>query len=448
MAEANTFREGFLCPVCHKDLRSPQKLITHFQDSHSEEQDILKSIKEFYGKAKKKILKLEEQDLDIRSEPIQEKLTLDYDEFWKPQPSGSSRSHIDFFRAIRRRRLDHQTAETNKLIIRLDRLLRLDGTARKQQEQFLVAWIDGTTVSRCPSCASSFNIARRQHHCRLCGSIMCNDCSVFLPFDRAHSIVAPVQNLGISSKEGLKGRNNDSFRICSHCASMVEHRRMIQAEQMMQPIISQLYAHLQNLKSNIQSEVDLYEKMYRSLTDGESTFKLQDAQTLKASIGAKAETIDTISKKIASLPEDESSVIKIEALQNSIRRATSNYIKDYLLTLPPLPSVQELAAIKRYRSLRYSEEEEQNSDKIEIKRVTVTTGWSPSSLEKSVQSEGDPLIDQMNIVRNYIAQAKEAQRFEEVVSLEENLRLLKEAYRQSQLTKIDEKSESKLQKNS
>lgn len=47
MAEAVTenIKEGFLCPVCHKDLRSPNNLLAHFQDLHSEEQDLLKSIK-------------------------------------------------------------------------------------------------------------------------------------------------------------------------------------------------------------------------------------------------------------------------------------------------------------------------------------------------------------------------------------------------------------------
>lgn len=48
MAEAISIKEGFLCPICHKDLRSPNNLITHFQDLHSEEQDILKSIKGKY----------------------------------------------------------------------------------------------------------------------------------------------------------------------------------------------------------------------------------------------------------------------------------------------------------------------------------------------------------------------------------------------------------------
>lgn len=49
MAESNydneEIREGFLCPVCHKDLRSPTNLLAHFETVHSEEQDLLKSIK-------------------------------------------------------------------------------------------------------------------------------------------------------------------------------------------------------------------------------------------------------------------------------------------------------------------------------------------------------------------------------------------------------------------
>ena len=32
---------------------------------------------------------------------------------------------------------------------------------------------DESLVKLCPSCARTFNIARRKHHCRLCGSVMC-----------------------------------------------------------------------------------------------------------------------------------------------------------------------------------------------------------------------------------------------------------------------------------
>ncbi|RZC27689.1 FYVE and/or Rbsn domain containing protein [Asbolus verrucosus] len=432
MAEANAIKEGFLCPICHKDLRSPNSLIAHFQDLHSEEQDILKSIKDLYGKAKKKILKLDEQDLEsFKNEITLEKYYLEYSE---PQDPGQTQTHTDYFKAVRRERLDHRTTETNKLIIRLDRLLRFYGSDRKQQEQELVAWLDGSTVTRCPSCASSFNITRRQHHCRLCGSIMCNSCSYFLPYETAQTIVAPVHNVDVNNHEQVPGKESDSLRICNHCLDMLECRRRVQIEQMRQPIICQLYTHLQNLKSQTQSSVDLYLKMYNSLTSGETTFQLQDTQSLRSTIAKKAESIDILSKKIASLPVEEDTP-KVGVLQNSIRRATSHYIKDYLLTLPTPPSIQELERIKKERSLRNFEEERQASFKTNIKKVTVTTGWSPSTVNSDNTETEDPLIEQMNIVRNYIEQARNAHRFEEVVSLQENLKMLKETYRQQQMLK-------------
>lgn len=136
------------------------------------------------GNVKKKILKLDDQDLEDYKNEISQKYYITRS---APQEPGQSRSHTEYFKNVRRERLDHRTSEINKLIIRLDRLLTLwdYGSERKQHEQELVTWLDGTTVTRCPSCAASFNLTRRQHHCRLCGSIMCNSCSYFLPFDVA-----------------------------------------------------------------------------------------------------------------------------------------------------------------------------------------------------------------------------------------------------------------------
>jgi rabenosyn-5 len=387
---------------------------------------------DLYGKAKKKILKLDEQDLEL----FKNEITLEkyYLEISEPQDPGQTRSHTDYFKAVRRERLDHRTTETNKLIIRLDRLLRFYGSDRRQQEQELVAWLDGSTVTRCPSCASSFNITRRQHHCRLCGSIMCNSCSYFLAYEAAQTIVAPVHNVDVNNREQVPGKESDSLRICNHCLDMLESRRRVQMEQMRQPIICQLYNHLQNLKSQTQSSVDLYLKMYNSLTSGETTFHLQDTQALRSGIAKKAELIDTLSKKIASLPVEDDTP-KVATLQNSIRRATSHYIKEYLLTLPAPPSMQELEQIKKQRSMRNTEEESRVAVRPHIKKVIVTTGWSPSTVNNDSSEAEDPLIEQMNIVRNYIEQARKAQRFEEVESLQENLKMLKETYRQQQILK-------------
>lgn len=140
-------------------------------------------IADLVGKAKNKILKKDDNDLETFSNALRtERYALEESE---PQEAGKFANHTEYYKEIRRERLDHRTTETNKLIIRLDRLLNVPQVDRKQEEQRIVQWLDGTNVNRCPSCTSLFNIARRQHHCRLCGSIMCNNCSCFLCYNVA-----------------------------------------------------------------------------------------------------------------------------------------------------------------------------------------------------------------------------------------------------------------------
>ena len=174
--------------------------------------------------------------------------------------------------------------------------------------------------------------------------------------------------------------------------------------------------------------------MYSSLTTGDTTFQLQDAQSLKVSLARQSELLDGLSKKIAALPVD-TDVPQMFNLQNSIRRATTQYLKDNILVLPVLPTHSELEKIKLDRLLRSTGTDvARDGADVHVKRVTVTTGWSPANVPSEDVSESldDPLMEQMNIVRNYIDQARKAQRFEEVASLRENLKMLKESYRKRQ----------------
>lgn len=169
--------------------------------------------------------------------------------------------------------------------------------------------------------------------------------------------------------------------------------------------------------------------MYNSLIAGNTTFHVQDAQSLKTTIAQHTKTLDTLSKNLALIPVDPDAP-KVITLQNSIRRATTQYVKDYILTLPVLPTLAELEKIKQTR-LSYTEDGERGAD-LSVKKVTVPTGWSPNVVEATPEEDEDPILQQMNIVRNYIEQARKAHRYEEIVSLEENLKLLKESYRQQQ----------------
>ena len=55
--EQSDVKEGFLCPICMQDLRTPTNLSSHFEEVHSEDKDVLKQVRSIFGKAKKKILK-------------------------------------------------------------------------------------------------------------------------------------------------------------------------------------------------------------------------------------------------------------------------------------------------------------------------------------------------------------------------------------------------------
>ena len=54
--------EGFLCPICIVDLKSPTELSAHFEEAHSEDKIVYQQLKSVFGKAKRKLLK--ENDID------------------------------------------------------------------------------------------------------------------------------------------------------------------------------------------------------------------------------------------------------------------------------------------------------------------------------------------------------------------------------------------------
>jgi len=214
-AASDEILEGFLCPICRADLKSIDFLTQHFARQHAEEEDALKSVfKDIFTKAKKKILNNFDDDRDRGASSSTVSASASAASASNAGPNGSrtsnartrnnvfnnmsrqsvgaERSYNEYFQSVRNPRLERYASETNKLIIRLHRLLKdlpTDAVQRKQHEQQTVPWLDGSSVKLCPNCAKSFHIARRQHHCRLCGGIMCHDCSRFLQLENASKSV-------------------------------------------------------------------------------------------------------------------------------------------------------------------------------------------------------------------------------------------------------------------
>jgi hypothetical protein len=108
--------------------------------------------------------------------------------------------HTDAFTAIRKKKVERQNLEIQRLEKRLTKLTRLlanppedyvnngagllspvatlsgQKAARKAIEQSVVTWEDDASVPRCPFCQQEFGSwTFRRHHCRICGRVVCAD---------------------------------------------------------------------------------------------------------------------------------------------------------------------------------------------------------------------------------------------------------------------------------
>eukprot|EP00090_Calanus_glacialis_P046327 TRINITY_DN9050_c0_g1_i1.p1 TRINITY_DN9050_c0_g1~~TRINITY_DN9050_c0_g1_i1.p1 ORF type:complete len:592 (-),score=219.64 TRINITY_DN9050_c0_g1_i1:173-1948(-) len=523
--------EGFLCPLCMKDLGDVIQLQVHFEESHSkEDQAFVQSLKDLFGKAKKRILSDEEAISTLT--PPKLKLAPSYDNIHPvsgirldiyqtdKDPGSVSRGHFADFKKIRSSRVDRYATETNRLIVRLDKLLEnmpTDASKRRDHERHVVPWIDEDLVKLCPTCARGFNIARRKHHCRLCGSVMCQDCSQFVDFNFCRRLINPstlssykqVDRQGWSvnstsrhdsrsvgsparssifklrrsgSRESVgsvmsivDGRGKEEFRSCGYCKSLLSHRENIIELATAQPIISQFYDKLRDYTAMGEEMSPKYVSMYESLTQGETSYHSSDAKLLRVKLLKVAENIDMMSKKIQALgldtlPEGSAggALPRRFMLQNQIRRASVNFIKETLVGLPSLPSDDELLVLQEKRKEEISkkvEEERKKAAEARLKfqniqerrrsdtqpkmknspsggkfnksNVSYASGFvlSSSSQAHVVNSvNDDPMVQQMTIIRGYIQQARDANRFDEVSMLETNLKMLQEEFKRQKIS--------------
>lgn len=239
----------------------------------------------------------------------------------------------------------------------------------------------------------------------------------------------------------------DSIRMCEHCLHLLETRKQMQDSRLSRPLITKLYERLEILKKEVMPDIMMYEKMIDSLYRGDSIYTLSDVGALRGKIGSTAEALDDLSKKVLSQKSMQGS--REEALQKSLRMASIKFIKEYMLSLPQIPVEEEIKKIQQRRVMEINQKVERDrrlaSEAFEKHELVATTIGYPATSSKTVTSmrtvdnwsgyqhqnqvnANDPLIEQINIIKGYIKQAREAMRFEEIETLEANLKELQHEY--------------------
>ena len=466
-------KEGFLCPICMADLGDVIQLQVHFDEKHSKEDPaFVQSLKEFFGKAKEKIKKGIDEQLqggDSTSElgallnrsgaavssETTEKINVfgtEYEASVHPVSgirneyleNSEKENHLpcfdqtEFFKAERTKRADMTAMDTNKLIIRLERLLTNlphEPGKRRNHEQAVVSWIPENMVKLCPTCTKSFNLTRRKHHCRICGSIMCNDCSDYIAFDFAKKLINPNARddeerenedgfTVVPSGSKLKSPSMDEivsnlmdftglsesqrqFRCCTFCKDSLAKREARVALKSLQPKIVFYYEKLHSLMSEGGKMSDEFRETAERFNAGEPATKLQleEANFLRNKVCKMAETLQILAKRISTLEVDPEEIpdpvarASYNTLKSRISVATINFIKECLVGLPKIPTEEELMALQAKRKEQAAKriEEEKKSAEIakqkyeqEAQRRQQMSNLLPVSLNTSLGSSPRP----------------------------------------------------------
>ncbi|XP_029011136.1 rabenosyn-5 isoform X2 [Betta splendens] len=384
-------KEGFLCPLCLKDLQSFYQLQDHYEEEHSgDDRHVRGQLKSLVQKAKKAKDKLLKRDGEDRPD------TGSYESFyyggvdpymWEPQELGRTRSHLDLFKKHRAARIDHYVIEVNKLIIRLEKLTSFDRTNSdagkiRAIEKSVVSWVNDSDVPFCPDCGNKFNIRNRRHHCRLCGSIMCRKCMEFVPLPLAQKLIngtrealcvpgSPSQSTsppavggssGTMSRRGsitslssvtsmLEEKDDEKIRCCHHCMDTLLKRQEKLEEKDHVPDVVKLYERLRMCMQKVDEKAPEYIRMAESLNAGETTYNLDTAGGLRLEVQKYYELIDALSKRILTLgvKDDPQPHPKALQLQRMVRYTATLFVQEKLLGLMSLPTKEKYEELKEQR---------------------------------------------------------------------------------------------------
>ncbi|KAI7798224.1 rabenosyn-5 isoform X2 [Triplophysa rosa] len=500
LEDSSEVKEGFLCPLCLKDLQSFYQLQDHYEEEHSgDNRHVSGQLKSLVQKAKRAKDKLLKRDGDERTESSYESFYYGgVDPYmWEPQELGATRSHLDAFKKHRAARIDHYVIEVNKCIIRLEKLTSFDRTNMdaaqiRSLEKSLVSWVNDQDVPFCPDCGGKFNIRNRRHHCRLCGSIMCRKCTEFVPLQLAYKLTTGTKealyapgSLGQRGSSGaqvapqiprrgsississvtsvLEEKDDDRVRCCHHCMdALMRHQNKLEEKDHV-PDIVKLYERLRTCMEKVEAKAPEYMHMAESLNAGETAYNLENAAGLRMEIQKYYELIDVLSKKILTLglKDEVQPHPKALQLQKMVRYAATLFIQEKLLGLTSLPTkgkYEELKEKRKEEQGKRIQQEKQASLEAQKRRseneknrpalgangsvpgplMTKAGGWLPQSGTRSELD--DPLLQQIGNIESFLRQARSANRTDEVAMLEENLRQLQDEFDAQQTSRAIELS--------
>ena len=490
--------EGYICPHCIENQGSMTGLQQHFEEVHSQkrsfttlfrEKESSSFMKGIIGKAKEKFIvssnlsqsKSVDTSFEYASDErggvsnLQSSNPSGINKFcWEPQDMGSSRCFMNQYKPLRDTYVDQLTVETNQVLIRLGKMTSMKTATVsspsekkiRKMEMEVVQWQSDKEGKYCAMCSKKLLLASK-HHCRLCGFVICNKCSLFLPMPIAMLLektnkqcldeqacrralrIAKVQ----ANELTLDGKLDNALRLCVKCDAMVGKRIRRLVSVHTRPKLYLLYVNICDMMREVDNLLPTYEGIVSGILEGKVEHTSEEAKRMRFSILQLYESIDAKSKKALTLVETSGATGRAEVehsprqmkLHKGVRSFAVRYLQERIACLPNVPSDTEIAKIRKKReedrglskSCKHTEkliEVKINSAKPRSQSHLLNTGWVASSYDSTAleDAEEDPYMVQLRLLRGYLSQAEREGRADEVATLSQEVNML--------LTEIDRRS--------
>ncbi|KAF3766701.1 hypothetical protein M406DRAFT_355333, partial [Cryphonectria parasitica EP155] len=293
--------------------------------------------------------------------------------------NGVMVDHTKTFADIRRKKVERQNLEIQRLEKRLTKLTQLlanrpeeaagagggllspvaslagQKNVRKQLEQSVVTWEEDAKVPRCPFCQQEFSWSFRRHHCRMCGRVVCADTQTLCSGEVGLNVNKPLLSNGTVVTSGTRNEKAESpadghisvdVRMCRDCKTTIFSKRDFAESVAHKPPDQRAYETLRQFERGIKMLMPSFQRALVALQPPDDEFssdrpppshaQIQEASKLRKRLTDSFTKYNLAAKRLRDMKTTSPTQLR---LQKNIYTAASGFLHTYMLPMKSVPKM-------------------------------------------------------------------------------------------------------------